>query len=767
MKLSLRILYRRCHKDYAFLACLFAIGCTSLTIVAQTNAAWTWVGGSNTMYGSGSYGTLGTPEPGNIPPGRYNAASWTDQNGNLWLFGGSGYDAATNTTGILLNDLWKFSPSRNEWTWMGGANTTGTQSPGTYGILGTPAAGNVPGCRSQAVSWADKYGNLWLFGGAGCDASGNLGELNDLWEYSPTTNEWTWIGGSNSVGPLAGRPGVYGTTGVPAAGNTPGSRAGALGWTDIRGNFWLLGGTGYDANGSQGLLNDLWEFDPSTTEWAWMGGSKTALVGSGWPGIYGTLGTPAAGNIPGSRTGAATWTDGNDNLRLFGGFGYDANGNLTTLNDLWDFEASGNEWAWTGGSSTTTGCVKYKKGLVICAGQPGVYGTLGAPVAGNIPGGRAAAASWIDQSGNYWLFGGQGYDAAGSQGNLNDLWMFNPGTNEWAWMGGNSTESDCGILMEGNTFCMGQPGEYGTLGSPGPGNEPGARSGSATWVDKLGNLWLFGGYGADSTGHGMGVLNDLWEYQQSTSALPAATTPAFTPAPGVYPSSQTVTLSDATPGANIYYTIDGSAPTASSTLYAAPITIAAIGIDFSETIEAIAVADGYSNSAMASATYTIKPPPDFSIAASPASLTIPAGKSGNLSVTVTQQNAFNSTIQFSCSGLPAGALCSFSPASVTPDIAPVSTTLTVTTSATTMAGFNSSPLLFLAAVLAPMLCCFSWRKRRHLQTLALLTVCAIGFGLLDGCSGASSKSHPLTAIVTVIATSGSLQHSTTFTLTLN
>ncbi len=62
--------------------------------------------------------------------------------------------------------------------------------------------------------------------------------------------------------------------------------------------WWVLG---VDSNGNDGSLNDLWEFNPSTHEWAWMGGS--ALVGSnqGQPGVYGTLGVAAAGNVPGGR----------------------------------------------------------------------------------------------------------------------------------------------------------------------------------------------------------------------------------------------------------------------------------------------------------------------------------------------------------------------------------------------------------------------------------------------------------------------------------
>jgi hypothetical protein len=37
------------------------------------------------------------------------------------------------------------------------------------------------------VGWTDKYGNLWLFGGAGYDSvsGGSFAYLNNLWEYKP------------------------------------------------------------------------------------------------------------------------------------------------------------------------------------------------------------------------------------------------------------------------------------------------------------------------------------------------------------------------------------------------------------------------------------------------------------------------------------------------------------------------------------------------------------------------------------------------------
>jgi hypothetical protein len=85
-----------------------------------------------------------------------------------------------------------------------------------------------------------------------------------------------------------------------------------------------------------------------------------------------------------------------------------------------------------------------------------------------------------------------------------------------------------------------------------------------------------------------------------TITVPPAAVPTFSPAAGTYTSTQSVTLSDATAGTTIYYTTNGTTPSTSSSVYSGPINVSA-----SETLEAIAVEAGYTNSPAATAGYTI------------------------------------------------------------------------------------------------------------------------------------------------------------------
>ncbi len=359
---------------------------------------WTWVSGSDTPDQWGTYGTKGTATVDNVPGGRYAAVSWIDGTGNLWLFGGTGFDASGNDD--ALNDLWKFDPVTRNWTWVSGSDTVGQM--GTYGDKGVAAPTNVPGARDQAVSGIDANGIFWLFGGFGYDSSTFGGHLNDLWKFDPTSGNWTWVNGAKT----GDQRGNYGTKGTADSANVPGGRDGAFFWIDSSGTLWLFGGYGLDSSpiGTPGPLNDLWKFDG--TNWTWVsGGNLISQYGS-----YGSRGFSSASNVPGSRNGGVSWIDGNGSLWLFGGYGYASRPSGGALNDLWKFNPVSGEWIWVSGASS--------------GNQSG---------SGTVPGSRMyTPASWIDANGNLWLFGGYGFDSAGTLGCLNDLWRAAV-TTHWVW----------------------------------------------------------------------------------------------------------------------------------------------------------------------------------------------------------------------------------------------------------------------------------------------------------------------------------------------
>jgi Chitobiase/beta-hexosaminidase C-terminal domain len=80
-------------------------------------------------------------------------------------------------------------------------------------------------------------------------------------------------------------------------------------------------------------------------------------------------------------------------------------------------------------------------------------------------------------------------------------------------------------------------------------------------------------------------------------------TPILSPVQGIYNSDLSVLIMDSTSGSTIYYTIDGSTPTTSSTVFVGPISI--VGPSTTETIKAIAVKAGLTDSSIASAIYMI------------------------------------------------------------------------------------------------------------------------------------------------------------------
>ena len=120
----------------------------------------------------------------------------------------------------------------------------GDNASAVYGTQGTASVGNVPGARYSASSWIDANGNLWLFGGGEYDSTGAVGNLNDLWRYSPRSGEWTWVGGEDVPMSWALWHSRHGL-----GDERSGSALFGSSWIDSSGNLWLFGGEGFDSAG--------------------------------------------------------------------------------------------------------------------------------------------------------------------------------------------------------------------------------------------------------------------------------------------------------------------------------------------------------------------------------------------------------------------------------------------------------------------------------------------------------------------------------------
>jgi len=426
------------------------------------NTPWTWMKGSDQVASYGNYGQQGVESALNEPIARFSAVTFTDLSGNLWMYGGMSYLPAP--AWWYFDDVWKYNPATNNWTWMKGSNDVNQQ--GNYGAQGVASPLNSPGARIPAASWTDKIGRFWIFGGDAYILSTWTYNMNDLWMFDPSTNNWTWVKGS--MGGSA--PGDPGTMGIPSISNLPAGRYGSASWTDAEGNLWLFGGAEYMQSHD---LTDLWKYDVTNNTWTWINGPISG------PAVYGTMGVPSSANNPGPRIGATTWRAGNK-LFLFGGL-HMVTPTFSYFNDLWCYDISTNQWTWLKGSQSPN--------------QMTVPGTQGLPSSTANPGARWEARSFTDISGNLFLHGGS-IVLNGFSYQYNDLWKYDINSNEWTWLRG---RLDFDV-----------PGIYGTQGIPSINNLPGSRASHMTWSDQAGNFWLFGGTGADINGiHA--ELNDLWK----------------------------------------------------------------------------------------------------------------------------------------------------------------------------------------------------------------------------------------------------------------
>ena len=360
------------------------------------------------------------------------------------------------------------------------------------------------------------------------------------------TGMWTWMGGDSTYNSSP----IYGSRGVASQANNPGKRFASTTWTDSSGNLWLFGGKNNISASLNCYLNDLWVYDMTLHQWAWISGDSTS---HNTVGDYGNIGVSSSSNKPPGRRFGLSWVDDANNLWLFGG-----QGDTFYFNDLWKYDISSNEWIWVKGDKNNGEASYGIKGVSSTDNKPGsnsstpwkdnagnfwlfggeknfyfnqldqqsvvwryniasnnwtwisgdtivtnpVYGVQGVPSPTNTPGSQFGGFPWTDSSGNLWMFGG--FRNFGSVSTAyNHLWKYDIVTSLWTW-------------IKGDNFAQGGP-VYGIQGISSPANKPGARDLEFQWRDSFNNLWLFGSGGAYDANNSWGILSDIWKYNPTSN----------------------------------------------------------------------------------------------------------------------------------------------------------------------------------------------------------------------------------------------------------
>lgn len=269
---------------------------------------------------------------------------------------------------------------------------------------------------------------------------------------------------------------------------------------------------------------------------------------------------------------------------------------------------------------------------------------------------------------------------------------------------------------------------------------------------------------------GLSASQKIISWIYTTQAMP----PSFAPAAGTYSAAQNVSLASATSDASIYYTTDGSTPSASSSKYSGPIAVSS-----SETINSIAISPTLGSSNTVSAAYVIQvvtAQPSFTLAGGsiPA---ISAGGSGSSTITITPAGGFTGTVSLSCSvsSSPAGAVdpptCAVSQPGAISGTQAVTAKLTINTTGASTAALHNPVRPFVRlgeGTVVAMLFLWLPLRRRKWQTMFGMLLLATLAAVVSGCGvskapGATQGSGGTTAgayAITVTGISGSMQSTT-------
>jgi len=152
---------------------------------------------------------------------------------------------------------------------------------------------------------------------------------------------------------------------------------------------------------------------------------------------------------------------------------------------------------------------------------------------------------------------------------------------------------------------------------------------------------------------------------------------------------------------------------------------------------------------------------NFTLMMAPNAVGATANHSGAAQIIMEPADGFTDPVSFECSGLPAGAACTFAPSTLVPNGNPVKIALLVTYSRPLITSTHLSPFLFPVSALG---CCLVFLKRKNLRAMTLLLIAFCTLIAFTGCG--SDHSSLRTYTVNLTATSGSDQLSVPFLLSV-
>jgi hypothetical protein len=519
-------------------------------------------------------------------------------------------------------------------TYSDGVNITGP--PGVYFARGLSPA-NFAGGRNSASSAIDSSGNLWMFGGTGVDSKGNPGYLNDLWE---------WVEGTPTPAPTFNLPqGSYGGVQSVTISDTA---AGA----NI---FYTTDGTSPTVNSTlyQGPVTIDESSETLRAIAVATGDLPSAATSATYtltlPATASPVLTPATGTYTTVQT--VTMTDSTPNSAI----SYITNGDIVPIPYTGAFQvfnpgintviATAVAPAHAASATTTAvyNLILPRAAAPVIALPAGTYpsgqtvtitdNTPGAVIYyttnGSIPSTNSAKytgpITLIQNASIFAMASAYGYSNSEVAESLYSVTLAPPVFTPPA---GTYTSVQSVTLTDSFALTNPSPGVgifYTTDGST-PNTNSREYPGVPLLVSSSETLKAIA-VELDPT---IALPSPVASATYTVNLQPAPP-PTFTPGPGSYSTAQNVTISDSVPGASIYYTTDASTPTVGATLYNGPVTMST-----SQTIQAVAIAFGYTESAVASAAYTVNAPqvaaPSFSVGggvySSPQTVTITSATPG-------------------------------------------------------------------------------------------------------------------------------------------